>query len=138
MAAAVAAAVSDSLGSDAALATLARIAAIDLAPIGRRLADEKRWSAERVQQALRRYRHFLFLCWKYPDGNTPSIQVDTVWHAHILFTRKYAADCQNAIGFFLHHDPGDGTINDADKHADWYARTCQRIIDEFGDHNRWN
>jgi methylmalonyl-CoA mutase len=34
-----------------------------------------------------------------------SADVDKVWHAHILFTRKYAADCEALCGRFIHHQP---------------------------------
>ena len=28
-----------------------------------------------------------------------------MWHAHIIDTEKYAADCQSAFGYFVHHIP---------------------------------
>jgi hypothetical protein len=34
-----------------------------------------------------------------------SPDVDEVWHAHILFARKYAADCEALCGCFIHHQP---------------------------------
>jgi hypothetical protein len=52
------------------------------------------------------YRRFLYLCAVYPDKQiVPSEYVDAFWHAHILDTRKYAVDCQEVFGYFLHHYP---------------------------------
>lgn len=34
-----------------------------------------------------------------------SSDVDDIWHAHILHTRKYAEDCGSYFGYFLHHTP---------------------------------
>lgn len=36
---------------------------------------------------------------------TPSRRVDLVWHEFILFTRLYAAFCQEYFGKFIHHEP---------------------------------
>lgn len=36
---------------------------------------------------------------------TPSQRVDLVWHEFILFTRLYAAFCEEQFGRFIHHDP---------------------------------
>jgi hypothetical protein len=35
----------------------------------------------------------------------PSKEIDKFWHAHILDTMKYAEDCQQVFGYFLHHFP---------------------------------
>jgi hypothetical protein len=42
----------------------------------------------------------------YPEEDTaPLVDVDTFWHYHILDTMKYARDCEQAFGYFLHHYP---------------------------------
>lgn len=71
------------------------------------------WTPERVDAVETEYRRFLFLMKKFPNEETsPSVEVDTFWHYHILDTMKYAADCQKVFGYFLHHYPyvgiGDG------------------------------
>jgi putative hemolysin len=49
----------------------------------------------------------------YPDEDTaPLVDVDTFWHYHILDTMKYAADCEQAFGYFLHHYPYVGMRGD--------------------------
>jgi hypothetical protein len=43
---------------------------------------------------------------KFPnEGAAPLFDVDIFWHYHILDTLKYAADCENVFGYFLHHFP---------------------------------
>jgi hypothetical protein len=40
-----------------------------------------------------------------PDKDVAAFVVDIVWHTHILFTRKYLADCRAIFGYYLHHTP---------------------------------
>jgi hypothetical protein len=62
------------------------------------------------------YRRFLCLMKMYPDEDTaPLVDVDTFWHYHILDTMKYAADCEQAFGYFLHHYPYVGMRGDDDE-----------------------
>jgi hypothetical protein len=42
----------------------------------------------------------------------PLVDVDTFWHYHILDTMKYARDCEQAFGYFLHHYPYVGLEGD--------------------------
>jgi hypothetical protein len=42
----------------------------------------------------------------YPNESiAPLVDVDTFWHYHILDTMKYARDCEQVFGYFLHHYP---------------------------------
>ena len=83
--------------------------ALDLAPIKMKLMHVESgegWSEQRADAAEAEYRRFLFLMKKYPDaGASPTVEVDTFWHYHILDTMKYARDCEATFGFFLHHYP---------------------------------
>ena len=83
--------------------------ALDLNPIKTKLMHEasgEGWSEARANAVATEYRRFLFLMKKYPDaGASPTVDVDTFWHYHILDTMKYARDCEAAFGFFLHHYP---------------------------------
>ncbi len=64
------------------------------------------WPHERMEVAVREYRRFLALCKAYSDVSLiPGRDVDSVWHRHILNTKKYASDCQEYFGYFLHHNP---------------------------------
>jgi hypothetical protein len=71
------------------------------------------WSRQQAGAVETEYRRFLYLMKAYPgEQAAPAEDVDTFWHYHILDTMKYAADCERAIGYFLHHYPylgmGDG------------------------------
>lgn len=64
------------------------------------------WSSSQVESVEREYRRFLELMKLFPNEQaSPSVEVDTFWHYHILDTRKYAADCEQFFGYFLHHYP---------------------------------
>ena len=79
----------------------------DLSIIMRRVAKSNPdWDVERLCRAELEYRRFLFLCKEYPcTPLSPLRDVDEVWHAHILHTQDYAADCKGFLGRFLHHCP---------------------------------
>ncbi|WP_242539756.1 glycine-rich domain-containing protein [Trinickia mobilis] len=64
------------------------------------------WTAATLAHAEEGYRRFLKLAAKYPRMPVvPSEAVDDFWHAHILDTQRYAADCGRIFGGLLHHDP---------------------------------
>ena len=91
---------------------------------------------------VREYRRFLKLLRRYSETNriVPSLDVDEVssavssshnaaicvlaqvWHAHILYTEQYVADCERVFGHYLHHSPSDDTaearVQDKQGYAD--------------------
>ena len=92
---------------------------IDLDPIKRKLmhrASGEGWSLEKADAVEKAYRRFLCLMKMYPDEATaPLVDVDTFWHYHILDTMKYASDCQQVFGYFLHHYPYVGMGDEEDE-----------------------
>ena len=82
---------------------------LDLEPIKMKLmhvASGEGWSLEKANAVEKEYRRFLCLTKMYPEEDTaPLVDVDTFWHYHILDTMKYAADCEQAFGYFVHHSP---------------------------------
>jgi hypothetical protein len=79
---------------------------LDLTQIRLRLKLAHRWSRRRIIKAHAGYLDFLRVFQLDPQATVrPSEDVDVVWHEHVLDTEKYAADCQNFLGFFLHHKP---------------------------------
>jgi hypothetical protein len=92
---------------------------LDLEPIKMKLmhvASGEGWSLERANAVEKEYRRFLCLMKMYPEEDTaPLVDVDTFWHYHILDTMKYAADCEQAFGHFLHHYPYVGMRGDDDE-----------------------
>jgi hypothetical protein len=101
-----------------------KIAELDLEQVKIKLMHRQSgegWSAARADATEREYRRFLCMMVLHPQENfAPLLDVDMFWHYHILDTRKYAADCEQAFGYFLHHNPavalGD-TALDAAEHA---------------------
>ncbi|QNA99206.1 glycine-rich domain-containing protein-like [Massilia sp. Se16.2.3] len=85
------------------------IAALDLSPIKVKLMHKQSgegWSLEKANAMEIEYRRFLYLMKAFPNEQTaPLVDVDTFWHYHILDTMKYARDCDQAFGYFLHHYP---------------------------------
>jgi len=103
------------------------IAALDLEPIKTKLmhaASGEGWSRAKVDAMEIEYRRFLYLMQAFPEEQTaPTVDVDTFWHYHILDTVKYAADCEQAFGYFMHHFPylglqGEDDAGDEERGAD--------------------
>jgi len=108
---------------------LAAIAALDLDPIKVKLMHAESgegWSLEKANAAEAEYRRFLILMKKFPHEQTaPLFDVDTFWHYHILDTLKYAQDCEQVFGYFLHHFPYIGLRGADDEAA--HQRVGQRM-----------
>ena len=96
----------------------AAIAALDLSPIKVKLMHKESgegWSLDKANAMETEYRRFLYLMKAFPNDETaPQVDVDTFWHYHILDTMKYASDCEQAFGYFLHHYPYIGLRSEDD------------------------
>ena len=95
-----------------------KIWALNLEPIMFKVMDKKEgkgWSLETALSAVEEYRRFLYLTVTQPTTIVPTEFVDAIWHAHILDTMKYAEDCENTFGFFLHHFPYFGMRGEEDQ-----------------------
>ena len=94
----------------------ALIAALDLNPIKTKLMHKESgegWSPAHANAVEIEYRRFLYLMKAFPHVETaPLVDVDTFWHYHILDTMKYARDCEQAFGYFVHHSPYLGLEGD--------------------------
>jgi hypothetical protein len=97
------------------------IEALDLDPIKVKLMHEESgegWSLEYANAVEFEYRRFLYLMKKFPNEQTaPLFDVDVFWHFHILDTMKYAVDCEQVFGYFLHHFPYIGLRGEEDVEA---------------------
>ena len=115
------------------------IAELDLDPIKVKLMHEESgegWSLEKANAVEFEYRRFLQLMKMYPGEQTaPLFDVDTFWHYHILDTMKYAADCEQVFGYFLHHFPYIGLRGEEDEAAHQEAGTRMQELYEatFGE-----
>jgi hypothetical protein len=120
--------------------TLAAIEALDLEPIKfKAMLDDDGgygWSAEHAEHMAQQYKRYLVLLAKYPEATlAPEQDIDRFWHLHILDTRKYAADCEEIFGEFLHHFPYLGLRGEEDAKAldEAFARMQALMAEEFGE-----
>ncbi|EDP96178.1 hypothetical protein U8527_14800 [Kordia algicida OT-1] len=75
-----------------------------------RLARENNWTLAYTLRAVLEYKKFLFLIAISDVPQTPSDQIDQVWHLHLLYTQSYWIDfCQNTINKQIHHGPTKGS-----------------------------
>lgn len=75
------------------------------------------WDQESAHTVVRYYQNYLWLLRKYSEQYPvipPSIDIDEIWHHHILDTYKYHADCQHIFGQYLHHYPYYGMRGESD------------------------
>ena len=117
---------------------LAAIAALDLGMVRAKLADPiegKGWSVQQLDLAEQEYRRFLLLCLATGEPTVPCELVDEMWHAHILDTQAYHADCERIFGFYYHHFPYFGMRGEQDAQdlVDAYERTVARYVGRFGE-----
>lgn len=98
--------------------TVEAIFSLDLDPIKLKLMDKDEghgWTRAEADHHELEYRRFLALLAKFPNEViAPDTNVDKFWHGHILDTMKYAEDCQNVFGYFLHHFPYFGMRDEED------------------------
>jgi hypothetical protein len=109
---------------------------IDLSRVSRRVAkDHPEWAQERVDAAVVEYRKYLCMVKAGYSNLSPCLDVDEVWHAHILFTVDYMNDCNKVFGFFLHHVPFDEEAPEQEKEqqARGYRRTVVAYRKLFGE-----
>ncbi len=89
-------------------ATLDRNAlpALDVSLLIAYMTSRKGWTPGRAEQAAELYRMFLGLHRLFPEErHALPADADEIWHAHLLHTERYRADCQRLLGRFLDHDP---------------------------------
>lgn len=90
-------------------------------PFGEEYLRQKyNWEPIYSRLAVREYKRFLILALSSDQEVTPSLDVDEVWHTHILHTRSYLQFIK-IIGRALHHDPG--MPNARGEYQDQYLRT---------------
>lgn len=110
----------------------------NLKPVQDRLYKIEGWPKRHIAKALEQYRNFLILRKKYGHQYElpPSVDIDEVWHAHILHTEDYINFCDHAFGYFLHHHPHHGKNNElSDKDmAQLFEQTQSLYCKEFGDY----
>ncbi len=62
-------------------------------------------SAEEFYRLLPEYQRFIALTAGYEGIGMLSTEIDKLWHAHILNTKRYYDFCQQYLGHIVHHLP---------------------------------
>lgn len=73
-----------------------------------------------IQSAVARYMQFLELAKEKPDTLlVPTLDVDLIWHAHMLSPEDYREDCHSLLGRLLQHDDNlpEGQLEKAFSHT---------------------
>lgn len=116
-------------------ATLLRIDELNLEPIKYKLIKEHGWTLDRCDRVEKHYKGFLKLIVMRPsDVCVPSLDIDEMWHTHILDTRKYITDCHEIFGSYMHHYPYLGLKDekDAQQLKDEFAKTRANYVSLLG------
>lgn len=75
----------------------------------RRIGRDKRISTREARRRFVEMIKFLDICALAEQTVSPPPRVDDAWHAFLVFTRNYAAYCEDRFGFLIHHDPTDSS-----------------------------
>ena len=98
-----------------------------------RLAAENGWGLDRGLAVTREYKKFLFLLLTVPHPVTPSEDVDSAWHLHLLYTRSYWDHlCAKIAERPIHHVPTCGGSREDQKYRQQYAQTLESYVAVFG------
>ncbi len=97
-----------------------------------RLASENLWTIEYAKRCMEEYLKFIFLVSQYKQM-TPSIQVDEVWHLHMIYTRSYRELCE-LVGRFLDHGPTKGGEKEDVRYFEQYTNTLSLYRKHFGEY----
>jgi hypothetical protein len=98
-----------------------------------RLAQENGWGLDRVLAVVQEYKKFLFLLLTVQYPVTPSEDVDTAWHLHLLYTRNYWDNlCAKIAGRPIHHVPSTGGSHDDQRYRLQYTETMEHYTKVFG------
>jgi hypothetical protein len=87
------------------------------AHVVRRIARDERIRNRTAERRFVEMLKFLDVCAHAKRTVSPPARVDGAWHCFILFTRDYAAYCQQRFGRFIHHEPMEAGDTRAYKRA---------------------
>jgi hypothetical protein len=101
---------------------------------------KKGWLIREARETLEQYKKYMLLKKKYFHQYQlpPSIEIDEVWHIHILDTQEYFNFCFGLFGFYLHHCPEIKTSAGQELTKDevliLYREHTQKLyLEEFGE-----
>jgi hypothetical protein len=111
-----------------------QIPTFDLSDVVEQLSHKpeySHWTEARFQTAVQEYCKFLAMHKMYPDRMIiPGRDVDSIWHRHILNTKRYMSDCEAYFGHYLHHSP-HSRIMEGSQEANQMWRETLRLYEEM-------
>jgi hypothetical protein len=84
-----------------------------------RLMSDNGWTSYECHNYIMEYKKFMILASEHES--IPSLNVDKVWHEHILHTKSYESFCK-IFGKFIHHNPTE-SVN-----VEKFNETNQRYV----------
>jgi hypothetical protein len=94
-------------------------------------------SREKGAQFIDNYKKFLFLMQVTKKSQTPSEEVDLVWHYHQLHIDDYLKFSNDVMGCkVLSHMPAIGEKDEPEKFKEQYETTINNLITYFGSANQ--
>lgn len=101
-------------------------------PFSRRLARDNGWTQDFANRAIAEYKRFIYLCCVSGHTLTPSEEIDSVWHLHLIYTQDYwDRFCAETLQRKVHHGPTKGGQAEADKYRTCYQRTLDAYRSAF-------
>lgn len=98
-----------------------------------KIARKHQWTRDFACRAVEEYKKFTFLAVISKFQVTPSKNIDTAWHEHILFSRAYRDYCSKILRHTLDHHP---ELFPADQQTIRYSQqfksTIKLYTQEFG------
>lgn len=97
-----------------------------------KLMKKNNMSESFARRSIAEYFKFIALAVEYEINVTPSKIIDEIWHAHILYTKRYKQLCEKLNGkdFFLHHNPEENFQEMAINH-DNFKNVKKKYIEIF-------
>ncbi len=110
------------------------INSLDLDRVIARVASENNWDNKKAKQIEAQYRAFLTVAYANPGIRLiPSVDIDEVWHSHILHTIDYCRMSQDIFGGYLHHTPQLENEIDVEAHQNDFHQSKELIIAELNE-----
>jgi hypothetical protein len=100
------------------------------AHVVRRIARDEHVRTRTAERRFVEMLKFLDVCALAKETVSPPPRVAGAWHCFVLFTRDYAAYCQERFGRFIHHEP----MESGDPKA--YKRAYDEATVRFGELDR--
>ncbi len=98
-----------------------------------RLCRENDWKMEYALRAILEYKKFIFLVCTSDKAQTPSDQVDQVWHLHLLYTQSYWNEfCKGILNKEIHHGPTKG-VEERGLFKEQYSCTLGQYSQKFNE-----